>query len=277
MKFFFSFFLPFFCNFANAQIYSDETAVAKYLKPVEISEFESGLNLVDCIYVINLDKRPEKWKRVKKSFDKRHLKVNRVSGIDGKLIPPSVLEELAGSYPNRLYPGEIGCLLAHVSVIKDAYERGFQIVWIAEDDMFFLDNVKLIPYLLTKLSRIDPDWDIFYTDIDSRSLDGGHNPSLGSDFRPDRVYEDRKHYHERTFVDYDIMKLGQRYGLYSTFMSRKGLKKVFDYFTHVYVWSPVDIEMHYIPGIRAYSVTQDIVTVCDPDSDTRDPTYDINP
>ena len=44
-------------------------------------------------------------------------------------------------------------------------------------------------------------------------------------------------------------------------ISRKGIKKILDYFTHVYLWAPIDVDMHYIPGIRQYSTRRNVVSL----------------
>lgn len=262
--FFFIGILNFFLSNLFSHIYLYETPIEKYLKSIEVSEFESGLLGVDCIYVINLDKRPTKWDRMKKLCKLEGLNVNRVSGIDGLKIPFKIRKELAGPYPVRLTKGALGCLLSHISVIKDAYERDFEIIWIMEDDVVFIEDVKLIPNLLEKLFDIDPDWDIFYTDIDSKDKKGNYIKSVSSDFRPDRMHYPLKYYINRIVIDDDIMKIGQRFGMYSLFVSRKGIEKILNYFTHVYLWTAIDIDIHYIPGIREYSARKDIVSVwCD--------------
>lgn len=259
-----------FSSSLDACLYPDETPVAKYLKPIEINEAPSGLESVDCIYIVNLDTRPEKWQRMKAIVEEQGLYVNRVSGIKGWEIPKEVQEELAGNYVRRLRSGQVGCLLSHLSVMKDAYERGFNRIWLLEDDVEFKEDIRQIPLLLAKLTEIDPEWDVFYTDIDSKVSSGERAPSLTSDFRPDRQYHPLDYYTNRFLVERDIMKIGQRFGTYSMFISGKGLKKILDYFTHIYLWTSIDVDMHYVPDIREYSAVRDIVTVCTeiPISDT---------
>lgn len=250
----------FFSNDLKASIYPYETPVKKYLKSIEITELESGVENIDCIYVINLDERPEKWERVKPSFDKKGIKVNRVSGINGWQLSAKAIKELMGPYHKKLPPGHIGCILSHVSILKDAYDRGFNLIWIMEDDAEFLDDVNLIPPLITSLSQIDPQWDVFYTDKDFRNNKGGYTKALAIDPRPEQEVYPLDYYLEKTLITKDIMKINQRYGMHSILISRNGIKKILDYFTHVYLWTSVDIDIHYVPDIRQYSCTRDIVS-----------------
>jgi GR25 family glycosyltransferase involved in LPS biosynthesis len=250
--------------------YSYITPLVKYLKPIEIAETESGVEGVDCIYVINLDERPEKWERMQKICSEQGLKVNRVSGINGWKLDDGIIAEISGSYPLEPIKGKIGCILSHLSVMKDAFDRQFNMIWIMEDDVDFLESVEKIPPLLKELSKIDRDWDIFYTDIDFRNAKGEHVPSVDVCIRPDQYAYSAKYYRKRKIINREIMQIHQRFGMHSVIISHRGLKKIIDYFSHVYYWSPIDVDIHYIPGIRQYSPTRDIIAnwIGSPISDT---------
>lgn len=257
----------------RASISKQATPVANFLKPADVSEPRSGVALVDCIYVINLDKRPEKWQRMQQILGEKGMHACRFSAIDGWSISQEAQQQLAGTYPLRMLPGEVGCLLSHVSVIKDALGRGFNVAWILEDDIEFIEDPHRMSELLAKLTKIDSNWDILYTDIDSKNSLGVRVPALDADFRPDRTFKySLGHYLKRTPVSDDLMRLGQRYGMYSVLISRKGMSKIYNYYSHVYLWSAIDIDIHYIPTIREYSTTRDIVTIwCNsPFSDTKE-------
>lgn len=255
-----------------AHVYPDPTPVVKHLSAITLTELDSGFNAVDCIYVINLDRRPEKWERVNALLKDQGMHGNRVSAVDGWSLTEEDQAELAGAYPVRMLGGEVGCLLSHVSAIKDAYERGFNVAWIFEDDIEFAENPHQLSALIKKLNMLDPGWDILYTDVDSKNSSGETILALASDFRPDRpVALPLSYYLFRTRISQDFLLLRQRYGLYSYIVSRKGMKKIYDYFSHVHLWTAADIDIHYIPGIRQYSTIRDIVSIwChSPFSDTK--------
>lgn len=270
-----AFLLFVFCSFHTilpANIYPKPTPVIKYLKEISLAEEDSGFPGVDCIYVINLDRRPEKWERVNTLLKDQGMHGNRVSAVDGWGLTEEMQAELAGTYPVRMLGGEVGCLLSHISTIKDAYERGHHVAWIFEDDIEFTENPHQLSALIKKLDLLDPGWDVLYTDVDSKNSSGKTILALASDFRPDRtVVLPLAYYLFRTRVSQDFLLVRQRYGLYSYIVSRKGMKKIYDYFSHVYLWTAVDIDIHYIPGIRQYSTTHDVVSIwChSPFSDTK--------
>ena len=251
-------------------IYTFETAVSKYLKPVEIRYPTSNLKPIDCVFVINLDRRTERWRRAEMLCQEQGLLVNRVSAVDGSLLTDEAMTELMSPYSRRLHKGAVGCLLSHVSILKEAYKRGCEVIWILEDDFEIVGDIHRLPRIVERLSAIDPDWDIFYTDPDGKNIESGNYvPSLGSDFRPDHTaHPPLSYYLTRTPIDEEILRIGQRFCTHSMLYSRKGIEKALHYFTHVYVYSPIDIDIHYIPGIRQYAAATDLVSSRPGPSDT---------
>jgi GR25 family glycosyltransferase involved in LPS biosynthesis len=170
-------------------------------------------------------------------------------------------EQLSGPFPVKLNGGMIGCLLSHVSIYKDAYERGFNTVWICEDDIKFTDDVKKLSGFVDELNSIDPDWDILYTDYTQHGTGmQAHRPGQS----PYRVLS------QIVNQSKTLVRMHGRHQTHSMIFSKKGIKKVLDYFTHIHLWTPIDIDIHYVPNIREYSVRKDIATFINdsPYSDT---------
>lgn len=237
-----------------------ETPVVRHIQPISLTTRSSGLAGVDCIYVINLDARPEKWTRTKTLLEEKGLHANRVRAINGWQLSREEMQQLAGPYPVKLVGGQVGCLLSHVSILKNALDNGFQAIWILEDDVEFLLDVQWIPYLLKQLKKVDKKWDVFFTDIDMRLQDGSHQASCSYDPRPDQTIPSRKSLMKKKDVTEDIMSIRQRWCTHSYLLSRAGIQKLYSYFTHVYLWSPVDVDMHYVPDIREYASKRDVVS-----------------
>lgn len=230
--------------------YHDKNYVSCFLKPCEITEKYSGLETVDCIYVINLDNRPERWERTKRFFNEQGFFPNRFSAVSGWELLYWKLAILTGPDLMRLNKGQTGVFLSHLSIYRDAYERGFNVVWICEDDVEFYESGQEIDRLINKLKKIDPEWDLFYTDNKVHGK-GAQDPRLGQ-----ALYSV-----DTTVIDDDILKMKGRHGLHSAIFSRNGLKKILDYFEHVFFWSPIDVDIHYVPNINEYSVTKDVVSL----------------
>ncbi|OGN57808.1 MAG: hypothetical protein A3E26_02495 [Chlamydiae bacterium RIFCSPHIGHO2_12_FULL_49_32] len=257
-----------------SHILPQETPIVNYIKPLDLREFESGLDDIDCIYVINLDQRPDKWARVKRAFDEKKLKVNRISAVNGWQLSEEMLKEMCGPYPIRCQAGHFGCLLSHLSILKDACQRGFKTIWICEDDIDFLSDIHQIPELLRELSDNDPEWDILFTDVLPRIYRNGkmihyvHHQVC--DPRPDvQQIKPREYYLQKSDLTDNLLRIHKRSGTTSMILSRSGIQKMLYYFTHVYFWSPIDQDMHSIPNLHEYVPSKDIVSNwIEADSDT---------
>ncbi len=159
-------------------------------------------NSIDQIYVISLDRTPERFLFVKNQLEKLGLKFKKFSAIDGKSI--IVIDEQTGKtlYPkdmneqsyyrfkkhhlrikqwgndngflyfvNRmmLSPGEFGCLMSHRGVWKDILRHKYKKVIIFEDDVKFQEN--FISNLSLVMKNFPKNFDVFFLDI------GMHKPS----------------------------------------------------------------------------------------------------
>lgn len=250
------------CILLGGYIRTTPSPVEKYLRPLEqFVHFSSGVIGVDCLYVINLNHRKERWERMQRILAQEKIRAHRYPAIWGATLSNESCKELFGPYEQRYSKNVVGCLLSHISVLKDAQARGFRLIWVMEDDTEFSQHKEALIPLMLRLSRLDPDWDILYTDPDSKAPDGSRFLSLGSDFRPGVPHIPMAHLLERTPVDTELERIHQRFGLYSYLVSKKGLDKIVHYFTHVFLWTPVDVDIHYIPGLREYALRRDFVTV----------------
>lgn len=80
-------------------------------------------------FCINLDKRPDRWKKSLKQFEKIGIEVERVEGVDGFELPRASIR-----------PGEVGCLKSHLKVFEIAKERNLESFLLLEDDVEFADD-----------------------------------------------------------------------------------------------------------------------------------------
>ena len=238
-----------------------KTEIEKYLINIDIQNSISGINNIDCIYVVNLDCRLQKWIELRDGFNSYGIHVNRVDAINGWQLSKDDMQVLCGNYPVRLRGGQIGCILSHVSALQDSFKRGFNVIWICEDDIQIYENPHQLDQLISKLSEIDPEWDILYTDPDSKNCLGRTVISIGSDFRPDFSHKTLNYYTARRVIDKDFIAINQRFGCYSLILSKKGIEKVLRHFLNCYLWTAYDIDIHYTPEVRQYCIRRDLVSI----------------
>lgn len=251
----------------SPHIHSQETATRNALIAIP-QVVPSGMEGVDCFYMINLANRKERWKRIETLCKKHNLSPSRVNAINGTLLSVKTIRKLFGNYRIKMRRGAIGCLLSHVSAFLDSSQRRFNCVWICEDDIEFLENPHQMSGLLNQLTTFDPDWDILYTDPDMpytievpESFElPFYNYNLHYTFRPDEARLSKESYLSRHKIDENFTLLGQRFGMYSYFVSKKGIQKLLNYFLHVYLWSPIDADIHHIPGIRQYVLNKQVIS-----------------
>ncbi|MBO4405912.1 MAG: glycosyltransferase family 25 protein [Alphaproteobacteria bacterium] len=155
-------------------------------------------NLYDKIYVISLDRTPERYAHVKKQLDKFNLKHERFSAVDGKLITVKDMErnqtiswQKIGP-PNGYYQGadlkisyhsykdaefhyiidkcllnfgELGCAMSHRAVWADVVKHKYKKAIILEDDVTLEDN--FLRKLSLIMKNLPDDFDVFFLDTGS--------------------------------------------------------------------------------------------------------------
>ncbi len=297
-----------FCIFLLS-FFSLEGGIEDYFKKAENKPEANGIANIDFIYVINLDKRPERYQRTMKALKPYGIYPYRFSAVNGWELPFEALDELGIVYeswmPNgpictvyrhvgdkefisyevmkeegiayychSLSRGAIGCLLSHLSIIQDAYDSGYKTIWIMEDDIKINSNPQELSFLLNGLNRQAPDWDILFTDNEIKGGDGTPVPCTMIRPRPLVQLQQADYYLRRTNVNQDITKIGMRFGSASMIISRSGMKKMLDYFKTYKIYFPYDIDYFFVPGINFYACDKDIVTnIAGGESDNGAPNY----
>ena len=101
---------------------------------------------VDQVYIINLERRPERKEAMAKRMDILGIDATFWKAVDGKLINEEFLKEKGIKFlPNYEDPyhkrpmtyGEIGCFLSHYNVWLDMLSNNYSMVVIFEDDVRF--------------------------------------------------------------------------------------------------------------------------------------------
>jgi len=113
------------------------------------------------VYVLNLDRSPERLNDFMRSFDSTGLEIVRVPGVDGS--------ELTLPHPDyderkyRLYHGkqtsmgEIGCYFSHIKALRQFLESDEETALLCEDDVSAKPD---LPQVLEEVLTFKKHWDL---------------------------------------------------------------------------------------------------------------------
>lgn len=184
--------------------------------------------------------------------------------IDGKEYSShELITEVGTTYYCHCMPrGAVGCLMSHVSILRDAFDSGCNIIWIVEDDVEVVKDPSIVLTCIQELDRAvgRNNWDILFTDRDYRANEGGYILSYGTDYRPDVDTRNQEKYNIDKKISSHVRQIGSRFGTHSMVWSRPGMKKYLDYIEKHGMFLPIDMDMHLPPNIKLYSVIEDVVT-----------------
>lgn len=272
--------------------------VEDHLKKVSDKTGFQGIKNIDFIYLINLDQRPEKLASCKRQLDPYGIVPYRFSAINGwedltlemindvgvKFGPGMQGGKWATCYlptkekqpfheivqtPGRTYfchcmaLGPIGCALSHLSVLQDAYDSGYETVWIMEDDIEVLQSPHLLSDLIERLDSLvgKEGWDVLFTDPDSKNYrTGNYVPCFSYAWRPNFSPSDPNKFAIRKIISPDFKQVGARYGAYSWIVRRSGIKKILDFIKEHQIFLPFDMEYTQPPGIKMFALNYDLVS-----------------
>lgn len=252
---------------------------------------------IDFIYMINLDQRPEKWRRSMDQLAPFGIYPYRFSAVNGWELSLEEINdvglifslEMAPGILGTKYPlegdfepvhesidqigetyfchcmarGTIGIALSHISVLQDAFDAGYETIWVMEDDIDVIRDPGVLPELLDHLDALvgKENWDILFTDRDIRDAYGKYAPTYWAGKRPDFVYYAfANDFASRKEISPEFRTIGARSGAHSMIVRRSGMEKLLQYFKSHQIFFPYDMEYILPPGIKMFTVLDDVVS-----------------
>jgi GR25 family glycosyltransferase involved in LPS biosynthesis len=271
-----------------------DAKISDHFKPAIEKSSHHSMRNIDFIYVINLDRRPEKFAKCKEQLSLYGILPYRFSAVNGwelsletindvgVSLQPWMSREKWGTYyegdmtpkhePVQLFGrvyfchcmsrGAIGISLSHLSILQDAYDSGYQTIWVMEDDIDVIQDPHSLSDRIDELDGLfgNEGWDVFFTDPDTKNTRGEYVPSFGFAWRPNFIPENPQQFAERADVSQNIKKIGSRFGAYSMVVRRSGMKKILDFHKQYHIFLPYDIDFVFPNGIRLFSARTDIVS-----------------
>lgn len=216
---------------------------------------------VDFIYMINLKDRPDKWEISMNQLAPYGIKPYRFEAINGWTLSNEAKQDLGFSkLPYWIRDGRLGCLLSHLSVLTDAYNSGYETIWVMEDDICVVRNPLLISNLIRHLDQLQKDWDILYTDVESKDANGEYLYPRAVFPRPNVIQKSVESYNCYQKINNLFVEVGMRYGCYSMIIRRSGIEKILSYFNEHGFFYPLDNELCHVPNLKQVTLTKEFIT-----------------
>jgi GR25 family glycosyltransferase involved in LPS biosynthesis len=265
---------------------------------------------IDFIYTINLDQRPEKFAHCLNELAPYGICPYRFSAVNGWELSLEVINMLGIQYQDGMVKnlwgtaylpdgnfeshhevmdvkertyfchcmsrGAIGIVLSHLSVLQDAYDSGYETIWVMEDDIKVIQNPYVLSQLIDKLNSLTGErgWDILFTDQDTKNREGEYVPCFSHATRPNYAPENPEKFASRVNFNNIFRKIGARYGAYSMIVSRSGMQKILKFFKTYRIFLPYDMDFYLPDAMAIYTVISDVIST-EPQalSDNGNPNY----
>ena len=271
---------------------------------------------IDFIYMINLDQRPEKFLHSSAMLKNYDIHPYRFSAVNGWELSLDVLNDVGLKYHPNMTPlfattfpfdgagepsyefmnevgktyfvhcisrGAIGCALSHISVLKDAWDCGYETIWVMEDDIEVIKDPNIISILIDKLDGLvgKENWDVLFTDRDFMGRNGEYIIAYGAAKRPDMDCSFKQRYSnpytEDRQISADFRKISARFGAHSMIIRRAGIKKLLDFAIEHKIFLAYDLDNYLAPDLNRYALTYDVVNNwIQAPSDNGSPAYQEN-
>jgi len=278
-------------------LHSAHASFSEHLKKCPDKSGQRSLRNIDFIYLINLDQRPAKLQRSLQQLLPFGIAPCRFSAVNGWELSVEALNAVGLKYspemqggimatcyhPGRnfepsheimqhvgqtyfghcLSRGAIGCCLSHLSVLQDAFDSGYETIWVMEDDIEVLQDPRLLSDLIDRLDLCvgHENWDILFTDHDIRDGHGNYSPCYWGSTRPDwKGAWGFNDYRLRVDVSEDFRRIGARWGAHSMILRRSGIQKLLQFFAAHPIFFPYDMEYIIPLGIKMFNTRQNIVS-----------------
>ena len=274
---------------------SSHAGVSDYFKPVSKKTIISTLKNIDFIYVINLDQREEKFAHVVRELAPFGIIPHRFSAVNGWELSLEAIDNLGvrlsremdsgqmGTYYaipggeathervarmgqtyycHCMTRGAIGIVLSHLSILQDAYDSGYEIIWVMEDDIQVIQNPHILSDLVELLDQSvgKEGWDILFTDRDTKNQNGEYVPCAAYAWRPNFTPPDPFIFQKRSQINGYFQRIGSRYGAYSMIIRRSGMEKMLNFIKKHKIFLPYDMEYYFPENMRLFSVLNDVVS-----------------
>ncbi len=271
-----------------------EAKLEDHFKKIESKSDVHKIRNIDFIYMINLDVRPEKYQMSIEQLDPYGIYPYRFSAVNGWELSVETISDVGVKYAPEmeggfmatsylldgnleqhhelisnygqtyfchcLGRGAIGIALSHLSILQDAYDSGYETIWVMEDDIEIVQDPRIVSDLIDKLDQlVGRNWDVLFTDRDFRNNEGEYVPCYKAAKRPNFDPDKPNPYLLRRKIGNDFRLIGARFGATSMIIRRSGMEKILHFFKEHNIYLPYDMDFYLPEGIKLYTVLQDVI------------------
>ena len=138
---------------ANAYILNDESQFGAKTPP--------PINLNIKTYVINLNRRKDRWDKITAQEALKYFKYERFEAVDGsKLEPTEQLQRIFDGNDYNMREGMVGCALSHIKLYIELANSKYDAFCILEDDLEFVPSFR--DKFLHLYNGLPQGWDLCY-------------------------------------------------------------------------------------------------------------------
>jgi GR25 family glycosyltransferase involved in LPS biosynthesis len=279
---------------------ASKSSLKQYFKPCANKTACVSVPGIDYVYLINLDRRPDRLERSLNQLLKYGIIPYRFSAVDAQALPASTINAIGLQFQKRMKTGywvthfsqngkpeydflrkqcygntyfsrwmkrgAIGCTLSHLSVLQDAYDSGYKTIWVLEDDISVKESPTLLSSYIQELDALvgPSNWDIFFTDKTGILALPSSQPMQEKDFwylfRPDLPRPDLETLNEKKALGSHFIKTNVRIRTHSMVIRRSGMKKILVFENLHHIFLPYDNELAYVPSLMQYNLTYNLIT-----------------
>lgn len=145
---------------ANAYSLNEEKQFAGKEEEIELKE-NPPIDLNIKTWIVNLDRRPDRWRKFCGQKEVKCLRHERFSAVDGeKLIPNGQLQRIFEGNDYNMRQGMVGCALSHIKLCIDLINSSYNAFCVLEDDLDFVPHFR--EKFLHLYNNLPADWDLCY-------------------------------------------------------------------------------------------------------------------
>lgn len=168
----------------------------------------------DRIYLLNMEKDADRLNRMGEVFNL--LEMSNIKRWNA--YTPETSDDMKGGH--NLSPSYVACLKSHLTIIQNAYKKGYEKILVIEDDVVPISNFHNVVF--DYLGSVPDDWDLLYFSFIPLNIDRSSWSYID--------FEKTKTSNETVLMKDGLNKATEFWSLMSYGISRRMMKVILDFY-----------------------------------------------